>query len=243
MPATMTVLSQLGRSIRSLVFYIGFIVIVVIMSTICCVLGFLPFGRLQRISMYSNYLVMRWLRITCNINISVTGQENLPLGPCVILSNHQSTWETFYLQWYFQRASVILKRELLWIPLFGWGLRFMRPIAIQRSNPTEAIRQVLLSGKLRLQEGNSVIVFPEGTRVPAGTLGQFKSGGAAIAKSAGVDIIPVAHDAGSYWLCDRYTKQPGTIHMHIGPAIDSSKESARDLTETARLWISNKLHL
>lgn len=241
MPAIMRPFSQLGRSMRSLLFYFGFIVIVIIMSTVCCALCFLPFSRLQRISMYSNYLVMRWLRVTCDIGIMVTGHENLPSGPCVILSNHQSTWETFYLQWYFQPASVILKRELLWIPLFGWGLRFMRPIAIERSNPTGAIRYVLQCGKKRLQEGSNVLVFPEGTRVAAGRLGEFKSGGAAIAKSAGVPIVPVAHDAGDYWLCDRYTKQPGTIHMHIGPAIDTGHKSAKDLTEMARLWIGSRL--
>jgi 1-acyl-sn-glycerol-3-phosphate acyltransferase len=161
----------------------------------------------------------------------------------VILSNHQSTWETFYLQWYFQPASVILKRELLWIPLFGWGLYFMRPIAIKRSNPAGAIRYVLKCGKKRLQEGNRVVIYPEGTRVPANSLGEFKTSGAAIAKKAGVAIVPVAHDAGSFWFRDRYSKRSGTIHMHIGPAIDTSEGNARELTAKARHWISDTLQL
>jgi 1-acyl-sn-glycerol-3-phosphate acyltransferase len=125
----MTLLVQLGRSMRSLLFYIGFIAIVAVMSTVCCLLCFLPFRLLQRIATYGNYLTMLWLRFTCNIRIQISGQENLPSGPCVILSNHQSTWETFYLQWYFQPASVILKRELLWIPLCGL-LRLNDPIQL-----------------------------------------------------------------------------------------------------------------
>jgi 1-acyl-sn-glycerol-3-phosphate acyltransferase len=239
----MTLLAQLGRSMRSLLFYIGFIAIVAVMSTVCCLLCFLPFRLLQRIATYGNYLTMLWLRFTCNIRIQISGQENLPSGPCVILSNHQSTWETFYLQWYFQPASVILKRELLWIPLFGWCLYFMRPIAIKRSNPAGAIRHVLKRGRQRLQEGNRIVIYPEGTRVPAATLGEFKTSGAAIAKKAGVAIVPVAHDAGDYWLRDRFIKQPGTIQMHIGPTIDTSEGNARELTEKTRQWISDKLQM
>jgi 1-acyl-sn-glycerol-3-phosphate acyltransferase len=214
---------------RSLLFYIGFIFILAVMSTVCCLLCFLPFRLLQRIATSGNHLVMVWLRLCCNIHIKVTGQENLPQGPCVILSNHQSTWETFYLQWYFQPASVILKRELLWIPLFGWGLYFMRPIAIKRSNPAGAIRYVLKCGKKRLQEGIRVVIYPEGTRVPANSLGEFKTSGAAI--------------AGSFWFRDRYSKRSGTIHMHIGPAIDTSEGNARELTAKARHWISDTLQL
>ena len=239
----MRLLKKLGCSVRSLVFYIGFILILAIMSTICCLLCFLPFKLLQRIATSANYLVMMWLRLCCSIQIKVTGQENLPPGPCVILSNHQSTWETFYLQWYFQPASVILKRELLWIPLFGWGLYFMRPIAIKRSNPAGAIRYVLKCGKKRLQEGNRIVIYPEGTRVASGTLGEFKTSGAAIAKNAGVPIIPVVHNAGNFWFRDRYSKRSGTIHMHIGPAIDSSEGNPRELTERARRWISDTLQL
>lgn len=119
----------------------------------------------------------------------------------------------------------------------------MRPIAIKRSNPNSAIRYVLKRGQQRLEEGNTIVIFPEGTRVAAGTLGEFKTSGAAIAKNAGVAIVPVAHDAGSCWLRDRYIKQPGTIHMHIGPAIETIEGDARELTMQARDWISNKLQV
>ncbi len=119
----------------------------------------------------------------------------------------------------------------------------MRPIAIKRSNPAGAIRYVLKHGKQRLQEGNRIVIYPEGTRVPAATLGEFKTSGAAIAKNSGVAIVPVAHNAGNYWSSDRFIKQPGTIQMHIGPAIDTSEGNARELTEKTRQWISDKLQM
>jgi 1-acyl-sn-glycerol-3-phosphate acyltransferase len=232
---------QLGRGLRSSFFYLGFISIIIIMSAIACALFFLPFRPRQRIATFGNHLTMLWLRITCNISIEVQGEENVPEGPCVVLSNHQSTWETFYLQWYFQPATVILKRELLWIPLFGWGLALMQPIAIKRSKPARAIRFVLKKGTQRLKAGNKIVIYPEGTRVSADQLGEFKTSGAALAKAAAVPILPVAHNAGLHWPLVGFTKRPGTIQLQIGPAISSSAGDARQLTEQARDWIHQAL--
>ena len=237
----MILLVQLGRSIRSLLFYTGFIAIVAVMSAACCLLCFLPFRLLQRIATSGNYLTMLWLRVTCNIHIEISGEENLPSGPCVILSNHQSTWETFFLQWYFQPASVILKRELLWIPLFGWALALMQPIAIKRSKPASAIRHVLKNGEQRLSSGNKIVIYPEGTRVKKNSLGDFKTSGAALAKVADVAILPVAHNAGDHWPLTGFMKYPGTITLKIGPSIQSSDEDVRALTEQARQWIKQAL--
>ena len=130
-------------ALRSAIFYVGFVAVVALMSALACLLCFLPFPILQHIATTGNQLSMLWLRLTCNIHIVVSGENNVPHGPCLVLSNHQSTWETFYLQWYFQPARVILKRGLLWIPLFGWALALMQPIAIKRSRPAKAIRFVL----------------------------------------------------------------------------------------------------
>ncbi|MBT5387698.1 MAG: 1-acyl-sn-glycerol-3-phosphate acyltransferase [Porticoccaceae bacterium] len=226
---------------RSLIFYCGFVAIVAIMSTIACLLFFLPFRPRQRIATFGNHLVMLWLALTCDIRITVSGRENIPEGPCVILSNHQSTWETFYLQWFFQPASVILKRGLMWVPLFGWGLALMQPIAIKRSQPAKAIRYVLKQGMRRIAGGNRIVIYPEGTRVSPEQLGVFKTSGAALAKSAGVAILPVAHNAGEYWARDSFIKRPGTIHLHIGPAIDSQCGDPRQLTEQAKDWIQRAL--
>lgn len=145
---------------RAALFYAGFVALTVSASIVTCLLFFLPFKLLQRIATTGNYLVMQWLRLTCNIKIVVSGTENIPSGACVILSNHQSTWEAFYMQWFFQPACFILKRELLWIPFFGWALFLMRPIAIKRSRPASAIRYVIKEGSKRLLAGNRVVIYP-----------------------------------------------------------------------------------
>ncbi|MGB2287629.1 MAG: lysophospholipid acyltransferase family protein [Porticoccaceae bacterium] len=229
------------QGLRSAIFYLGFILLIIIVSIVTCGLFFMPFPMRQRIATTGNWLIMVWLRVTCNITIVVEGRENIPTGPCVVLSNHQSTWETFYLQWFFQPASVILKHELLWIPLFGWALALMQPIAIKRSKPASAIRHVLKNGEQRLSSGNKIVIYPEGTRVKKNSLGDFKTSGAALAKVADVAILPVAHNAGDHWPLIGFMKYPGTIRLKIGPSIQSSDEDVRALTEQARQWIKQAL--
>jgi len=145
------------------------------------------------------------------------------------------------MQWFFQPANFILKRELLWIPLFGWALYLMNPIAIKRSRPSSAIRYVLKQGVLRLKAGNKVVIYPEGTRIADGQLGEFKTSGAALAKEAQVPVVPVSHNSGEHWQRNSFLKTPGTIHMQIGPVINTSGLSAREITETARNWIAQSL--
>jgi 1-acyl-sn-glycerol-3-phosphate acyltransferase len=146
------------------------------------------------------------------------------------------------MQWFFQPACFILKRELLWIPFFGWALYLMRPIAIKRSRPASAIRYVLKQGAKRLLAGNRVVIYPEGTRVTSGQLGEFKTSGAALAKQTQVSVLPVAHNSGEHWNRSSFLKTPGTIHMKIGPAIDSESYSSREITENARDWIAKNLN-
>ena len=236
-----SLIKLLLATFRTTLFYAGFVGFNVSASIITCLLFFLPFRLLQRIATTGNYLVMQWLRLTCNIKIVISGKENIPLGACVILSNHQSTWEAFYMQWYFQPANFILKRELLWIPFFGWALFLMKPIAIKRSRPSSAIRYVLKQGTKRLQAGNRIVIYPEGTRITNGVLGEFKTSGAALAKQAQVPVLPVSHNSGEHWQRSSFLKSPGIIHLQIGPAIDSEAYSAREITESARDWIAKSL--
>jgi 1-acyl-sn-glycerol-3-phosphate acyltransferase len=156
---------KIWQGARAFVFYVGLVVLILLMLLALCLVGFLPFRYRQLCVTSGNRVLMLWLRLTCGVKIHVRGLDNIPANACVVLSNHQSTWETFFLQYLFIPASVILKRELLWIPFFGWGLYFMRAIAIKRSNPAGAIRQVLKQGKQRLAKGINVVIFPEGTRV------------------------------------------------------------------------------
>lgn len=236
-----SLIKTLLTTLRATLFYAGFVVITLSASIVTCCLFFLPFTMLQRIATTGNYLVMQWLRLICNINIKVTGIDNIPSGSCVVLSNHQSTWEAFYMQWFFQPANFILKRELLWIPIFGWALFLMNPIAIKRSRPSSAIRYVLKQGTKRLLAGNKIVIYPEGTRVSDGCLGEFKTSGAALAKQANVVVLPVSHNSGDHWKRNSFLKYPGTIHMQIGPVIDSDGLSVREITEKARHWIAESL--
>ena len=236
-----SLIKLLLATFRATLFYAGFVVFTVTASLVTCLLFFLPFRLLQRIATTGNYLVIQWLRLTCNIKIVVSGLDNIPTGACVVLSNHQSTWEAFYMQWFFQPANFILKRELLWIPVFGWALFLMNPIAIKRSRPASAIRYVLKQGTKRLLVGNKIVIYPEGTRIANGQLGEFKTSGAALAKQAQVPVLPVSHNSGTHWKRGQFLKTPGTIHLHIGPTIDSDLLSTREITESARNWIAESL--
>jgi 1-acyl-sn-glycerol-3-phosphate acyltransferase len=226
---------------RTVLFYLGFVAITVSASFVTCCLFFLPFKLLQRIATTGNYLVMLWLKLTCNVRINVTGEQHIPHQPFVVLSNHQSTWEAFFMQWFFQPANFILKRELLWIPFFGWALFLMRPIAIKRSRPSSAIRYVLKQGAKRLNAGNNIVIYPEGTRVVDGTLGEFKTSGAALAIQANAPILPVSHNSDARWKPSRFIINSGIIEMQIGPKIQPEGLSARDITEKARAWIATSL--
>ncbi len=234
-------MTKIWQSIRALLFYSGLILLVLLMTLSLCIVGFLPFRYRQLCVTTGNRLLISWLRITCGVKVKLVGLENIPEDACVVLSNHQSTWETFFLQYFFVPASVILKRELLWIPFFGWGLYFMRAIAIKRSNPAGAIRQVLKQGKQRLSQGINVVIFPEGTRIRTEQVGSFMTSGAALAKAAGVQILPVRHNAGLCWPAGSWLKKPGTITLSIGPPIDTSEGNPRELTEQARQWIATAL--
>ena len=236
-----SLIKLLLATFRASLFYAGFVVFTVTASLVTCLLFFLPFRLLQRIATTGNYLVIQWLRLTCNIKIVVSGLDNIPTGACVVLSNHQSTWEAFYMQWFFQPANFILKRELLWIPVFGWALFLMNPIAIKRSRPASAIRYVLKQGTKRLLVGNKIVIYPEGTRITNGQLGEFKTSGAALAKQAQVPVLPVSHNSGNHWKRGQFLKTPGTIHLQIGPTIDSDLLSTREITESARNWIAESL--
>ena len=227
--------------LRACVFYLGFITIIVALGFVCCTTWFLPFRHLQSVAAMGNYLSLAWLRLTCNIEVKVSGREHIPAGACVILSNHQSSWESFYLQWLLQPVSFVLKRELLWIPFFGWSLALLHPIAIKRARSAEAIRQVFTQGQLRLKDGLKVIIYPEGTRMHPGALGKFKTSGAALAARAGVPVVPISHNAGDHWTLHGFLKYPGTVRLNIGPALHTSNNSAREVTEMARSWIDRSL--
>jgi len=178
---------------------------------------FLPFRLRYRFINVYWCRCARWLtRVFLNINVRITGQENVPQTPCVIVSNHQSTWETFFLSAHFQPLSQVLKRELLYVPFFGWAMAMLRPIAIDRGNPKAALKIVAKKGDELLKDGVWVLIFPEGTRVPYGQVGKFSRSGSAMAVNAEMPVLPIAHNAGKYWAKEGWGKTPGTIDVVIG---------------------------
>ena len=201
----------------------------------------LPFAiRYRLISAWAQFQLIV-LKHLCRLDYRVEGREHLPGGAAIILSKHQSAWETIAFQEIFPPQTWVLKRELLWIPLFGWALALLRPIAIDRGAGRVAIEQVIEQGRERLQSGIWVVVFPEGTRVAPGTRRRYGIGGAALAAESGYPVVPVAHNAGSFWPRRGFLKRPGTIRLVIGPVIDSHGKTAEEIRRQAEDWIENTM--
>jgi len=227
--------------LRSLVFSAGYTVLTLITSTLVfTTIWFLP--ARMRFFYYGTWCraVIGWAAIVCGVRYRIIGRENIPDYPVVVLSNHQSTWETFFLYQAFEPAVPILKKELLKIPFFGWALRLQKPIAIDRSKPREATKSMLSQGSKRLLNGMSVIVFPEGTRSPAGMLGRFSRGGAQLATATSTPVVPVIHNAGNCWPSGQWHKRPGEITVVIGKPVISEGKSAHQLLDEFNDWVDEQ---
>jgi 1-acyl-sn-glycerol-3-phosphate acyltransferase len=201
----------------------------------------LPFP--QRFFLISRWAVFQlWLlRVLCGIRHEIHGREHVPPGPAIIMCKHQSTWETFSLALIFPPQTWVLKRELMWIPLFGWALALLKPIAIDRGSKREAIQQVIAQGRDRLKAGIWVTIFPEGTRVAPGYRRRWGQGGAVLAAQTGYPVIPVAHNAGHFWPRRKLLKRAGAIQLVIGPLIDSRGRSHREILRRAEDWVTRAM--
>ena len=227
--------------IRSTIFYLGYLSSGIIASFLACVIG--PFlGLEDRLKLFSQWpKFANWfLHISCGIKVEVIGKENLPTEPCVIVSNHQGQWETYSMQYLFHPMCTLLKKELLYIPLWGWAMKMLNPIAINRNKPKEAILQTLEEGSDRLKKGMYVLLFPEGTRVKAGRVGKYARSSFELAKRNGVMVLPLCHNSGDCWPAHKFIKKPGIITLIIGEPfyVEDSKQSASDVQE----WVENKLN-
>ena len=222
--------------LRSLLYFIGSIISLIVITLCGLFLVILPYSYRQRF--LSNWAIfcIWWLKISLNITTDIKGSENVNSSPSVIISNHQSTWETLAFQTIFPAHTWVLKQELLWLPVFGWSLALLKPIVINRGDKLNAIKKVIKQGSERLSQGISVVVFPEGTRQTYKHLGDYQNGAAAIAKKSGYDIIPVYHNAGKFWPKGSFIKKPGVITVVIGEPISSSFLTSSELTKEVRNW-------
>ena len=185
---------------------------------------------------------MFWLlRVLCRLDYVVEGREHLPARSSVVLLKHSSTWETLAQIRIFPRQTWVLKRELMWVPILGWVLWLLKPIAIDRRGGGVAVQQVLEQGRARLAEGFWVMVFPEGTRLPVGQTRRYGMSGVLLAQAESLPVVPVAHNAGYFWPRRGWLKKPGTIRMVIGPPIATSGVEPRVANEQAQQWIEGTL--
>jgi 1-acyl-sn-glycerol-3-phosphate acyltransferase len=227
--------------LRSALFMLVMALTTVLIVTALLLVFWLPIRQRRLFVMPWIQFVMWLIEHLLGIRTRIVGAENIPAVPCVILSKHQSAWETFALQTIFTLTSFVYKKELHWLPFFGWGLKLMPFVGIDRAAGKQALNQVAERGKQRLAEGYSVIVFPEGTRVPPGQKRRYKVGGAYLAVAAGAPVVPVALNSGECWRRQAFLKTPGTVTVSIGPSIDPSGRTAEEVNNLAERWIEAEM--
>ena len=225
--------------LRSLLFYVLLALATVVFLIIGLVI--LPLNFQLRFRIMSRWAIFNFwtLKHICGVNYVVEGLDNIPPGPAIIMCKHQSAWETLALQIHFPAQVWILKRELLWIPIYGWALASMQPIAINRASGMRALKQIVSDGRKRLEKGLWIVIFPEGTRTAPGERRKYQAGGSLLAEKTGYPIVPVAHNAGHFWPRHSVDKWPGTIRMVIGPVITPEGKSATEITQEVEDWIES----
>lgn len=199
-----------------------------------------PHGR-HRVIRSWNHSVGWLTRHVLGIRFRVEGLEHLPARPAIVVAKHQSAWETIEFLNLFPPLAPVVKRELLNIPVFGWGFRLMSPIAIDRAAGREALKQIVAQGSARLADGFWVLIFPEGTRVAPGEKGRYGIGGGWLAAETGAPIVPVAHNAGELWPKNAFVKRAGTITVRIGAPMETTGKTAADLTRAVEAWIEGEM--
>lgn len=224
---------------RSLVFFITYNLMGIGHSLLSVAIGgLLPFDKRYRfVNLWSRgaMVLLRWLN---GVEIEIRGREHLPAdGRFVVIANHQSSWETFQMQVLIAPQATVLKRELLWIPFFGWAVALLKPIKIDRSKASNALKQIMRQGKEKLEQGIPVVIYPEGTRQPPGQIGSFNVGGAMLACQAKVPVVPVVHNSGDCWPARSLLRAPGKIVLEFGPPISCEGKKPRQVNEETRAWI------
>ena len=223
--------------LRSLLFYIGQIISTVLIAPIG-VIAF-PLDFKKRYYLITRWAVFNlwWLKLCCNVRYEIVGIDNIPEKPCIVMCKHQSAFETLALQRIFIPQIWVLKKELLRIPIYGWGLASMQPIAINRDSTIKSFKQIADQGYERLKKGYWVVIFPEGTRVAPNKKKKYLPGGGMLAEKSGAQVVPVAHNAGRLWPRNSMIKKPGLITIKIGPVIKSENKSAKEITNEVENWI------
>lgn len=229
--------------IRTFFFQLGYVASALVFGTLALLMRPLPFSWRAPVSLAWISFALFWLKLCCGVRFRLVGAVPDGNPPSVILANHQSTFDALFLQRLTANTSTILKSELIRLPFFGWGLAALKPIPIDRGSPIAALKKVKKLGLAHLHAGMNILVFPEGTRCPPGALGKFARGGADIAVTAEAPVVPIAHNAGTFWPRHSFAKRAGTITLVIGEPIDTRNLSSSEVISYSREWIAHQAQL
>lgn len=237
-------MSNILLFVRSLLFALIMLIVTPIWALVCFVFAPFPYRTRYFVTSRWNVFIIWLAKVLCGIRYQIKGWENLPDSPAILLSKHQSAWETIFLLWKMPRPLVfVLKRSLIYIPLFGWALALLRMIPIDRKNGKDAFAQVTREGRQRLQDGQWIIMFPEGTRIPVGKQGKYKMGGTRLAVETNTIVVPIALNAGECWPRNAFIKRPGLITVSIGKPISPEGRNPAELMQQVENWIESEMRV
>lgn len=230
--------------LRSLLFALIMLIVTPIWACVCFLFAPFPYTTRYYVTSRWNVFIIWLAKVLCGIRYQIKGFENLPDEPVILLSKHQSAWETIFLLCNMPRPLVfVLKRSLIFIPLFGWALALLRMIPIDRKNGRDAFANVAREGAQRLKDGQWIIMFPEGTRIPVGQAGKYKIGGTRLAIETKTQVVPIALNAGECWPRNAFVKRPGLITVSIGKPISPEGLNAVDLMQQVENWIESEMRV
>jgi len=226
-------------TLRSILFMLFLSTTIILYGLPIGILGWmLPYRVVSKVSRYWGKVNLRALELICGLGYRIQGKENLPSSTCIVFCKHQSAWEILALRVLLPSENTwVVKRELLWIPFFGWALATLQPIAIDRDNARRSLQKLLNQGKYWLDKGRWITIFPEGTRVAAGEKQHYNRGGAMLAQKTGYPVLPIAHNAGVFWQRRDLKKYPGEITLIIGKPLNPKGLSATEINQRIEAWI------
>jgi 1-acyl-sn-glycerol-3-phosphate acyltransferase len=237
-------LRNIALFLRSLLFVLIMAVSALLWSFVCFLAAPLPYAKRYLVTSQWNVFIIWCGKVICGMRYEIKGAENLQNVPTILLSKHQSAWETIFLLCKMPHPLVfVFKRELLFVPFFGWALGLLRMIPIDRNNGRDAFKNVVTQSKRRLADGQWIIMFPEGTRIPVGQAGKYKSGGTRLAIATGAVVVPIAHNSGDCWPKNSFIKKPGLITVSIGPPIAPQGQTQDSMMKLAETWIEGEMRV
>jgi 1-acyl-sn-glycerol-3-phosphate acyltransferase len=233
--------SIINLFIRSVIFWLGFSLTTFVVSIFVMLAFFFNSDTRLKVAKIWAIISIWLLKVICKLDYVVEGAENIGDRNAIVFCKHQSTWETIFLHILIPLGRWVFKRELLFLPFFGWALACTDPIAINRDAGRKAVNQLIKQGTEKLERGKWINFFPEGTRRAPGSEPRYKLGGALLASESGYPVLPIAHNAGEYWPRHSFIKWPGTIKICVGPLIETKGKNADDVLQEARDWIESKM--